>query len=70
MIKDHNLELISYVPSFNFLDEEKESTNVLETDIYELFKKFYSLKFGEETIAPELVQAFKDLVDEVQHEDS
>jgi exonuclease SbcD len=69
VLKDSHIELLSFIPQYQVEEQENiVSSDIHQYGIQDLFEKYYQQKFPDQNIPQELLSDFKDLIDEVGHE--
>ena len=63
-----NVELLMLTPQFKIQDNEKNSKDLEELNLNDLFKSFFKEKYGEQEIPTELLETFQQILEESKDE--
>ncbi|MAX67834.1 MAG: exonuclease SbcCD subunit D [Bacteriovoracaceae bacterium] len=71
LIKNHPVELLSFIPTLTQTNEKKLSYGQInELNIQELFENYYQYKYDGKEVPSDLKKSFQELLDEVHRENS
>ena len=70
ILSHQNAELLSYIPETLDHEKQEQRTDVHQLSLEELFIKYYSIKYENETIPDELLKSFNQLIEEINSENS